>query len=236
MKRAILTAIFTTVLVVGCASSGGAGGGSSGSESSGGVSGGVSMPSVPSTGGGAPAPAPPSVPTTAQSSSGSAGSAEPEGPDAAQTPEERVAVLDKRLDKSLGDFDETLRKEQERVANERDARSAEADVLREGDASGGSAGGDGADGAADSARPGDLRSEGERQASKAGDAKDGGSESAGGSGSSGGAGKRVVDGSDDDIVAKRLRRAAEQETDPELKEKLWQKYLEYKRGAQKSGD
>jgi len=40
------------------------------------------------------------------------------------------------------------------------------------------------------------------------------------------------DGSDDDIVARQLREAAEQETDPELKEKLWREYEAYKRGVQ----
>ena len=40
-------------------------------------------------------------------------------------------------------------------------------------------------------------------------------------------------GADDDIIARRLRRAAEQETDPELKEKLWKEYTEYKQGARK---
>lgn len=34
-------------------------------------------------------------------------------------------------------------------------------------------------------------------------------------------------GKDDDIVARRLRRAAEQETDPDLKASLWQSYREY---------
>ena len=33
---------------------------------------------------------------------------------------------------------------------------------------------------------------------------------------------------DDDIVARQLREAAENETDPDLREKLWQKYEEYK--------
>jgi len=34
------------------------------------------------------------------------------------------------------------------------------------------------------------------------------------------------------VVARRLRQAAQQETDPELKEKLWQEYIDYKRNAQ----
>ena len=36
------------------------------------------------------------------------------------------------------------------------------------------------------------------------------------------------DGHDDDIVARQLREAAENETDPELREKLWKEYEEYK--------
>lgn len=37
---------------------------------------------------------------------------------------------------------------------------------------------------------------------------------------------------DDDIVARQLREAAENETDPELKEKLWKEYEEYKKNKQ----
>ena len=33
---------------------------------------------------------------------------------------------------------------------------------------------------------------------------------------------------DDDIVARQLREAAEKETDPELKKKLWEEYWKYK--------
>jgi hypothetical protein len=39
-----------------------------------------------------------------------------------------------------------------------------------------------------------------------------------------------TDTEDDDIVARQLREAAENETDPELKEKLWKEYEEYKKG------
>jgi hypothetical protein len=38
-------------------------------------------------------------------------------------------------------------------------------------------------------------------------------------------------GGDDDIVARQIREAAEKETDPELKEKLWKEYEEYKKGS-----
>jgi hypothetical protein len=33
---------------------------------------------------------------------------------------------------------------------------------------------------------------------------------------------------DDDIVARQLREAAQKETDPELKKKLWEEYWKYK--------
>ena len=39
----------------------------------------------------------------------------------------------------------------------------------------------------------------------------------------------VGDGSDDDIVAKQLREAAEKETDPELRKRLWEEYRHYTR-------
>jgi len=38
----------------------------------------------------------------------------------------------------------------------------------------------------------------------------------------------IPDGQDDDIVARQLRELAENETDPELKERLWDEYRKYK--------
>ena len=167
----------------------------------------------------------------------SGGSAEPPAP--AQTSDERLAALDRRLNESLGAFDAALRKEQERIAQERDAyRTAETEsggesgsgqdgrdeegsgsATTEGPLTAGTAGGSGG---GDSSRPGDLKSD--RQQS--------GSVSAGGGNGSGAAAREIPDGSDDDIVARRLRKAAEQETDPELKEKLWKEYIEYKKNVQ----
>jgi len=43
---------------------------------------------------------------------------------------------------------------------------------------------------------------------------------------------KVTEGNDDSIIAARLRRAAEQETNPELKSKLWKEYFAYKRNLQ----
>jgi hypothetical protein len=38
----------------------------------------------------------------------------------------------------------------------------------------------------------------------------------------------IPDGSDDDVVARQIREAAMAETDPELREKLWEEYRKYK--------
>jgi hypothetical protein len=41
-----------------------------------------------------------------------------------------------------------------------------------------------------------------------------------------------LDTGNDDVVARQLREAAEKETDPELKKKLWEEYRKYKAGVQ----
>ena len=40
----------------------------------------------------------------------------------------------------------------------------------------------------------------------------------------------IPDGSDDDVVARQIREAAQREIDPELREKLWDEYRKYKKG------
>ena len=42
---------------------------------------------------------------------------------------------------------------------------------------------------------------------------------------------KVVPGSDNDVVARRLRKAAEQETNPVLRAKLWKEYTDYRQGT-----
>ena len=132
----------------------------------------------------------------------------------------------------MGTFDERVRKEQEAVARERDGRAgngASADTnAADGEESG-------AGGSADSGgRPGDLKSDRAGTSQAGGGGKNGAEGPARTSAGTGGVGKGAVerdDGSDDDIVARRLRRAAEQETDPELKEKLWKEYEEYEKSV-----
>jgi hypothetical protein len=220
----------------------------------------ASSPSAPSTshgqdgGAGGAVPAAATQPATASTGAaadpaagaapagggpGAAAAAGANGP--GQTSDERRAAIDKQLNDSLGSFDAELRTEQQRVAQERDARRATAagSATADGqgaDKSGGSPGTASTEAPQDDAdkpgasgrhpgraRPrdpsGDLKSE---KASKKPDDNAGNGASA----------REIPDGSDDDVVARRLRQAAQQETDPELKEKLWQEYIDYKRNAQ----
>lgn len=144
------------------------------------------------------------------------------------TADERSGTLSKTLDDSLGEFDKTLEEEQQRTAAERDARAANRTATASTQDSEGGIG----------RREGDLRSERPGQSGSggnpdiSGDRQDRGVVAGGGSGAPD---RSIPSGEDDDIVARRLRRAAEQETDPELKEKLWKEYMEYKRNVQGRG-
>jgi hypothetical protein len=170
------------------------------------------------------------------SASAADGSAVP--PDRPQTSDERRAALDERLNASLGSFDEQLRKERQQIARERDARQAtvttvaavdsdpKPDRNQNGEAAETAAtelphkSSDSHRGATDSpsARSGDLKSE--KAAGAAGNAR-----------GNGAVATEIPDGNDDDVIARRLRKAAEQETDPELKDKLWKEYVEYKKNT-----
>jgi hypothetical protein len=137
--------------------------------------------------------------------------------------------VDRRLDDSLGKFDEELRREQQRTAEQRDARAANR------------AAGEVADAvdddfndkdeertALDRNRAGDLRSETPEETARSGEGP--GQEGAGALpvGGGGVAARQIPSGDDDDIIARRLRKAAETETDPELRDKLWKEYIDYK--------
>ncbi len=162
----------------------------------------------------------------------------------AKTPAEQRADLDGKLDASLGRFDEQLRREQQRTAAERDTRAtarADGAAVDAADAADGEAGnGKPASDDIRRDRAGDLKSDGVQRDSPDGTGTaDGGDTADVGAGStpSGGGGrngKPIPSGQDDDIVARRLRRAAENETDPELKEKLWNEYRDYKENTKAS--
>ena len=156
---------------------------------------------------------------------------------------DELAALDRELDESLSEFDEMLLKELDlirarSVEKMRDLAEEAAEAakrLREKgiDVDTSSA----SDASDDSESPKTAGKEGaEADADESGTEKaNGGKEAASGQTSeeagqgTSGERKRYGGGEDDDIVARQLREAAENETDPELKEKLWKEYEAYKK-------
>lgn len=149
-------------------------------------------------------------------------------PNQTLTESEQTETLDAELEAGLGEYDELLLREQARVKADRPRSAGEG---------GGLAGG------ADGEVGGDSGSAGtDGQTADAGDEQmtDTSIEKPPVATGSGGGRQTVVsgqpedipDGSDDDVVARQLRKAAEQETDPKLKKKLWEEYRKYKQGTQ----
>jgi len=155
-----------------------------------------------------------------------------------QTLAERVAALDAELDSGLGDYDEMLLREQERI------KAAAPRTAATGSGTGDGTGGGTAEGTGDGtgAAAGETGAGGREggDAEAAGDGADAASAGATAHGAgAGGGGQQTVyapppdipDGSDDDVVARQLREAAEKEPDPELRKKLWDEYRKYKQGT-----
>ena len=161
------------------------------------------------------------------------------------TQAEKTASMDKQLFAALADFDELLLKEEEkvsaRVPSQRETGSAGQDGTSGSGGVSGETGGSG-EGSGDQDGSGTASADaGESSSSSAqsGQTAQGGTSS--GAHSNVGAGSADIDHSaygapggklpppqDDDIVARQLREAAEKETDPELKKKLWEEYWKYK--------
>jgi hypothetical protein len=170
-------------------------------------------------------------------------------PQETHTQAEKTASMDKQLFASLGEFDELLLKEEKkvssRVPSQRESGSSGRDGTSE---SGGGSGqpGESGDGTGDQAGSGPTSADaGETASSSAQSGQAVGAGTAPGTqgsvGAGAGAGDADIDHSaygapggklpppqDDDIVARQLREAAEKETDPELKKKLWEEYWKYK--------
>jgi len=85
-------------------------------------------------------------------------------------------------------------------------------------------------GASPTVMPARRAAKGERVAKAGVLTSEDGANAGGGSGN-GKAAQIIPDGSDDDIIARRLRRAAQLERDPSIKQKLWQEYLSYRQSA-----
>lgn len=162
---------------------------------------------------------------------------------------DEVAALDRELNASLSEFDEKLLKEMDLIkaksANRmQDLAEEAADAakrLREKGVDLDSSSDEPAEPGADETDDGEKADTDKDSADK----QDGQTVKAGGDdgqvaksdtsgkGDQGAARKqgRHGSGEDDDIVARQLREAAENETDPELKEKLWKEYEEYKKNT-----
>ncbi len=165
---------------------------------------------------------------------------------------DEVTALDRRLDNSLADFDEVLLKELDLIQ----AKSSEKlqDLAEEAEAAAQRLRDKGieidADSKAESDESHQDSSEEPKEAKKEKDALEAGQESSSKEGRDdstltsqdksreGAEGsqrhpKNRYDPKDDDIVARQLREAAEKESDPELKEKLWKEYEQYKKNVRK---
>lgn len=159
----------------------------------------------------------------------------PSDPAGVPTEEEKDAALERRLNQLEGDLDDLFKSRQDQMRR---------DPLHQGQgASGGGGAGSGPGG--ERAASGSTKSAAATEAAEAaggsakpetGGARDGRERGAGpGVDKSAnardrkapGAGKAPT-GDDDDVVARQLREAAEKETDPIMKEKLWEEYKRYK--------
>lgn len=165
---------------------------------------------------------------------------------------DEVTVLDRQLDSSLAEFDEMLlteldliqAKSSEKLQDLAEAAAAAAQRLRDKGIEIDS------DSKAESADSHQDSSEEPEEAKKETGALDAGKESSSketrddaalstqGKSREGVEGssrhpKNRYDPSNDDIVARQLREAAEKESDPELKEKLWKEYEQYKKNVRK---
>ncbi len=155
-----------------------------------------------------------------------------------RTEDERVIALDGQLAKSMSDFDELLLREMEELKRR---QSSAPD-------GGGGAGGAGGDGQGEGGTEGVAardKGEGDESRTQPSQSEPTGqqqtaSRQSGDEQSAGNGGQNndntttqtkrdaPPEDSDDDIVARQLREAAESETDPELREKLWEEYRRYK--------
>jgi hypothetical protein len=168
------------------------------------------------------------------------------------TAEDKRAEIDRRFDETFAVFDERMRKEQETISQERAGREGSAggtggdgaagdDTEGGGGANSEGSGGEGKEGAGEGSATGAGASGTGGEGGQGGDVAAGSGTQGGGGGVGGGArgggGPRDVpadipDGRDDDIVARQLREAAMKETDPELRERLWEEYRKYKQSTQ----
>lgn len=146
-----------------------------------------------------------------------------------QTQNDAPGELDAELSASLSQFDELLLRETEAARNSASSTSWSA----QSGAAGASAQETGAQGSSQSAEASANASgaeTSERSSNETtGETSERVASARGAAGTSAGnTPEDIPDGSDDDVVARQLREAAENEADPVLREKLWAEYRKYK--------
>jgi hypothetical protein len=147
-----------------------------------------------------------------------------------QSADPRLAWVNRQMYLSLRSLDIELRRE-ERVA---ECERPQATQMFEARAGGAGAGDGNANGGVASAVGGAPAGGIVAMAANSGTARSTlvrkSSVSGSGAGGNGATAQKFIAGSDNDIVARRLRKAAEQETNPALRAKLWKEYADYRQG------
>jgi hypothetical protein len=164
-----------------------------------------------------------------------------------------LGTLDRELDESLTAFDEMLLRELDKIRTESadkmrdlaEEATAAAERLKEKGMGEGDSSGEEASSGEEMSEAGEVKTESDKSGMSS---EKGGKETQTATtgnpqgGARGGQGQgpastqkepRRPSGYDDDIVARQIREAAEKETDPVLKEKLWKEYEDYKKGIGK---
>lgn len=158
------------------------------------------------------------------------------GAPAAATHAEEVAALDAKLSGSLAEFDQLLLEEARKARARAPTRASAGGYGAEsnGGAAGTRARKSGSDESSTTGVSASHEGSADPRPSGKGPGSPGGRIEGTDPGAAGPTAARppdVGDGSDDDIVARQIRRAAETEADPELREKLWDEYRKYKAGT-----
>jgi hypothetical protein len=171
-------------------------------------------------------------------------------------PADRVAQLDRQLSASLSEFDAVLQKKMETIEAEsaakmRDLAQQAAEAAKRLKPKGEESNPAATEGSGEGSKPGEEAEKGKAEKGKGEEGKEAagkqkspqtepgeGDDTVAASGQSTGGGPGPehpgsrYSKEDDDIVARQLREAAEKETDPELKEKLWKEYEAYRKNTQ----
>jgi hypothetical protein len=152
-------------------------------------------------------------------------------PERQETGEEKKNSLEEELETLIAEFDELMLEQQDTLKQQQAARQASGSG---GDCQGASGGSE----AAGTGESGEEAGTGEPGEAGTGEPGEGQMPPKAEPGSGPGMEKQgkmpelekgsVGDGSDDDVVARQLREAAEAETDPVLKAQLWEEYKKYK--------